>query len=103
MDSLNEVYARRKKLAQNIMSEVGAIFEEDRVGLFVWAKITDKTKSSAEFCDEILYGAKVFITPGHIFGSNGEGYIRISLCSDESTLSAALDRIKSAKNKNQWT
>jgi len=101
MDSLNEVYTKRKKLAEDIMTEVGAVFEQGTAGLFVWAKIKDSDMSSAEFCDEILYNAKVFITPGHIFGSNGEGYIRISLCSDESTLSAALDRIKASKTKNQ--
>ncbi len=98
MDSLNKIYARRKLVAQEIMKEIGAVYEENKVGMFVWAKINNQSLSSAEFCDQILYAAKVFITPGHIFGSNGEGYVRISLCSDEDTLRAALDRIK--KNNN---
>lgn len=92
MDSLNEVYAQRKIIAHQIMEEIGAVYEDDRVGMFVWAKIRSD-KEVAEFCDEILYGAKVFITPGHIFGSNGEGYVRISLCSDEATLREGLQRI----------
>ena len=99
MDSLNKVYAKRKLIAQEIMQEIGAEYEENKVGMFVWAKISNSSLTSAEFCDQILYNAKVFITPGHIFGSNGEGYVRISLCSDEDTLRSALDRIK--KHKNQ--
>lgn len=97
MDSLNQVYARRKKIAHEIMEVLGAEYETDKVGMFVWAKIINSTLTSAEFCDKILYDAKVFISPGHIFGSNGEGYIRISLCCDEDILRAALERIR----KNQ--
>ena len=99
MDSLNKVYARRKVIAQEIMHTLGAEYETDKVGMFVWAKIKHSDLTSADFCDQILYNADVFITPGHIFGSNGEGYIRISLCSDEDTLRAALDRIKTYKSK----
>lgn len=94
MDSLNKVYAKRKLIAQEIMNEIGAKYEENKVGMFVWAKITNSSLTSSQFCDEILYNANVFITPGHIFGSNGEGYVRISLCSDEDILRSALDRIK---------
>lgn len=101
MDSLNAVYSKRKMIAQEIMSELDAEYEEGRAGLFVWAKIKGQNISASEFCDRILYNAKVFITPGHIFGSNGEGYIRISLCSDEEILSAALERIRIAKTQNQ--
>jgi len=97
MYSLDVIYQKRKILAQEIMTEVGAEFEEDTAGLFVWAKVKDKTKSVEVFCDEILYNAKVFITPGHIFGKNGEGYIRISLCSSEEILMDALDRIRASK------
>jgi aspartate/methionine/tyrosine aminotransferase len=94
MDSLNKIYASRKRIAQEIMEEIGAEYEEDKVGMFVWAKIKNSRLTSAEFCDQILYNAKVFISPGHIFGSNGEGYVRISLCNDEDTLRTALDRIR---------
>ncbi|MDF1698743.1 MAG: aminotransferase class I/II-fold pyridoxal phosphate-dependent enzyme [Saprospiraceae bacterium] len=97
MRKLDDVYEKRKKIAQQIMTEIGAEYEVDNAGLFVWAKISEPTKTVEEFCDEILYKAKVFITPGHIFGNNGEGYVRISLCSSEETLLDALSRIK--KNK----
>lgn len=97
MKSLDEVYHNRKKIAHTIMREVGAEYEENNAGLFVWAKVTDNSKSVEVFCDEILYQAKVFITPGHIFGRNGEGYIRISLCSSEEIMNEALDRIRASK------
>ncbi len=97
MTSLNQTYRSRKLIAQEIMKELGAEFEEDNAGLFVWAKVKESSKTVEEFCDEILYKAKVFITPGHIFGKNGEGYIRISLCSSEDILTQALDRIKASK------
>jgi len=82
------------------MEAVGAQYEEDRAGLFVWAKV-NTDKSVATFCDEILYGAQVFITPGHIFGTNGKGYIRISLCSSEAILTEALERILKSKINQQ--
>ena len=97
MKSLDDIYYKRKAIAQTIMDEVGAEYEQDNAGLFVWAKVKDDSKSVEVFCDEILYQAKVFITPGHIFGSNGEGYIRISLCSSEEIMTEALNRIRAAK------
>ena len=97
MDSLDEIYTRRKKIAQAIMTEVGAVYEVGRAGLFVWAKVKDQSRTVAELCDEILYQTKVIITPGHINGRNGEGYIRISLCSSEEVLQEALERIKAVK------
>lgn len=99
MSSLNEIYIKRRKIAQAIMTEVGAEYEEDNAGLFVWAKVKNSTQTVEEFCDEILYGAKVFITPGHIFGKNGEGYIRISLCSSEEILTNALHRIRTQNSR----
>ena len=98
MTSLDAIYSRRKKIAQEIMRTVGAEYEENKAGLFVWAKIKDPSKSVEEFCDDIIDNAKVFITPGHIFGKNGEGYIRISLCSSEEILNHALDRIKASNS-----
>jgi len=97
MKSLDKIYLKRRKIAQSIMTELGAEFEEDNAGLFVWAKVKNNNRTVEEFCDEILYQAKVFITPGHIFGKNGEGYIRISLCSSEEIMNNALDRIRASK------
>ena len=99
MRSLDDVYEKRKVIAHEIMDEIGAEYEDDAAGLFVWAKVKDINGAVESFCDDILYGANVFITPGHIFGKNGEGYVRISLCSTEETMKEALHRIRASKNK----
>ena len=87
---MNRTYAARKALAEAIMQKVGATVQPGQVGLFLWGKVEGK---GVEICDKVLYNAKVFITPGIIFGSNGENYIRISLCANEETLKEALERI----------
>ena len=66
----------------------------NQVGLFVWAQIPKGFKNSYELCDKILYDAKVFITPGGIFGTAGEQFIRISLCANNETLEKAIAQIK---------
>ncbi|MBP5136455.1 MAG: aminotransferase class I/II-fold pyridoxal phosphate-dependent enzyme [Paludibacteraceae bacterium] len=88
------LYAKRRALAEEIMTTLGCTFDKEQVGMFLWGKIPSRYKSSAEVADRVLYDARVFITPGFIFGSNGEQYIRISLCSKEENLQKALDRIK---------
>ena len=88
--NMNRTYAARKALAEAIMKKVGATVQPGQVGLFLWGKVGGK---GVEICDKVLYNAKVFITPGIIFGSNGENYIRISLCANEETLKEALERI----------
>ncbi len=87
---MNRVYAARKALAQAILEKVGAEVAPGQVGMFLWGKVQGK---GVDICDKVLYDAKVFITPGFIFGSNGENYIRVSLCADEQTLQRALERI----------
>lgn len=89
-----DVYARRRKYAESIMKTLGCTFDTQQTGMFLWGKIPDKYKDSGELADTILYNANVFITPGFIFGSNGERYIRISLCCDETMLEKALMRIE---------
>lgn len=89
-----ELYAKRRALAEEIMTTLGCSFDKDQVGMFLWGKIPSKYESSAELADRVLYDARVFITPGFIFGSNGEKYVRISLCSKEDKQQNALDRIK---------
>lgn len=88
---MNQVYSARKALAQAILEKVGAEVAPGQVGMFLWGKVQGK---GVDICDNVLYKAKVFITPGIIFGSNGENYIRISLCANEQTLQKALDRIE---------
>ena len=88
---MNQVYSARKALAQAILEKVGAEVAPGQVGMFLWGKVQGK---GVDICDNVLYKAKVFITPGIIFGSNGENYIRISLCANEQTLQKALERIE---------
>lgn len=91
---LNKVYAERRKIAERIMEALGCEFDTSQKGLFLWGKIPQTAESSEKFADKILYGARVFLTPGFIFGSNGERYIRISLCAKEDKMEEALSRIK---------
>ncbi|MGM9800742.1 MAG: pyridoxal phosphate-dependent aminotransferase [Candidatus Limisoma sp.] len=93
-DELNAVYARRRKVAERIMDALHCTFDPAQRGLFLWGKIPDTEESSEKFADRILYDARVFITPGFIFGSNGERFVRISLCATEEKMEEALTRIK---------
>ena len=90
---LNAVYARRRKVAEQIMKQLGCSFNPSQRGLFVWGKLPGQMESEA-YTDVLLRVARVFVTPGAIFGSNGEGYIRISLCTPEERMEEALQRIK---------
>lgn len=89
-----EVYAKRRKLAIEIMNALECSFDPKQSGMFLWGKIPTKYINAAELADKILYETNVFITPGVIFGSNGERYIRISLCSNELNLKKACRRIE---------
>ena len=90
---VNEVYWRRREIAEKIMSALGCTFDPNQRGLFLWGKLPEGETSAEKFCDRILNDARVFITPGFIFGSNGEGYVRISLCATEERMNEALRRI----------
>lgn len=89
-----ELYAARRQYAEAIMDELDCTYDKNQVGMFLWGKIPSHYKGSEELADKILYKANVFLTPGFIFGSNGERYIRISLCCNEGMLKEALERIK---------
>lgn len=91
---LNNVYAQRRAIAEQIMQELGCQFNPAQRGMFLWGRIPDTEESSESLADRLLYDARVFITPGFIFGSNGARYIRISLCATEANLNRALQRIK---------
>jgi aspartate/methionine/tyrosine aminotransferase len=92
-DSVNKVYKERRKTAESIMELLRCKFSKEQTGLFVWGSIPDETGSCEAFVEEILKKAHVFITPGFIFGSMGERYIRISLCAENERLKEAKDRI----------
>lgn len=93
-DSINKVYARRRLLAEDILRAMGCSWDASQSGLFLWGKIPGNYSGSGELADKVLYDANVFITPGFIFGSQGERYVRISLCCKENKLAEALERIK---------
>lgn len=97
-DSLNEVYHPRKKIAYQILEELGCDYQKEQAGLFAWGKVPDTVKDGYELSDRALYEANVFITPGGIFGSGGDQYIRISVCSGEEELMEALERVKGLVN-----
>lgn len=92
-DNMNLLYEQRRIWAFKIMTLLGCKFDVNQVGLFVWAKIPDYEKGSKELIDDILLSARVFITPGAIFGSNGERYIRISLSSSATKIKDAYERV----------
>ena len=86
-------YARRRQWAEKIMDVLGCTYDKNQVGMFLWGKIPENIKNVEDLTERVLHEARVFITPGFIFGSNGERYIRISLCAKEDKIEAALQRI----------
>ena len=76
-------------------------YNANQTGMFVWAKIPDTYEDGFQLSDEILYNTRVFITPGGIFGSQGNGYVRASLCSEVDTFEAAIKRVGTFLNNKQ--
>lgn len=99
-DELNKIYLKRREKVFQLLDLLDCSYEKDQQGLFVWAKIPDKFPNSYELSDEILHEARVFITPGGIFGTNGNSYVRVSLCKEEKVFDEAIRRVESnIKNK----
>lgn len=90
---LNAIYASRKAWAHKILDTLSCTYSPNQSGLFVWAKVPQGIADVEQWIDQILYGAKVFITPGFVFGEAGKRYIRISLCASEQQLKEAHERI----------
>lgn len=86
-------YSNRQKIGFDILKELNCSFNKDQAGMFVWGKLNN-SKSSEQFVDELLYSKHIFITPGTLFGKAGDGYVRISLCSDITTLTKTLNRLR---------
>jgi LL-diaminopimelate aminotransferase len=95
-ENLNAAYRPRKEAACAILEHLGLQFDREGAGLFVWGKLPDTLPSAEVYADQILHEARVFITPGFIFGDRGERYLRISLCSPLSDMEESLNRIKNA-------
>ena len=87
-------YQKRRMIAEEIMSTLGCVFDKKQRGLFLWGKIPEKYDDAEMLTERVLHEARVFITPGFIFGSNGARYIRISLCAKDDKMKEALQRIQ---------
>lgn len=88
-----ENYRRRRVIAEDIMKALGCTFDPKQVGMFLWGKIPDRYADVEDLTEAVLHKARVFITPGFIFGNNGKRYIRISLCAKDDKMKEALERI----------
>ncbi len=93
-----ELYARRRSIAEEIMATLGCTFDPSQTGMFLWGRIPDSIDNVEDLTERVLHEARVFITPGFIFGTNGERYIRISLCAKEEQMREALSRIREQFN-----
>ena len=87
-------YASRRKIAEDIMTQLGCTFDPTQQGMFLWGRIPESIQNVEDLTERVLHEARVFIAPGFIFGSNGERYIRISLCAKNEKMLEALNRIK---------
>ena len=87
-------YKRRREIAEEIMTTLGCSFDPNQVGMFLWGRIPDCYENCEELTEKVLHEARVFITPGFIFGSNGNRYVRISLCAKDENMRIALERIQ---------
>lgn len=91
-------YRQRRNIAERIMDTLHCSYDPNQVGMFLWGRIPDNYSTCEELTEKVLHEARVFITPGFIFGSNGERYIRISLCAKDEKIQEALNRISNI----QW-
>ncbi|MEM9649978.1 MAG: aminotransferase class I/II-fold pyridoxal phosphate-dependent enzyme [Bacteroidota bacterium] len=91
-EGLDEVYNRRRELMFQLVEKLGCTYDRNAVGMFVWSNLPEGSLPSEEFIDQVLYDKHVFIAPGTIFGSNGEGYMRFSLCVKEEKIKEAIER-----------
>ena len=93
-----DIYRERRAIAEEIMTALGCTFDPEQVGMFLWGRIPDRYANVEDLTEKVLNEAHVFITPGFIFGKNGERYVRISLCAKPEKMKEALERIKQIMN-----
>lgn len=91
---LNAIYRKRRRLMETLATCMNTTFDPNSVGLFVWAKLNNDRLTAAAYIDELLYEKDIFITPGTIFGDQGEGYVRFSLCVSEEQIQTAINRLQ---------
>lgn len=97
---VNTLYGERRKVAEKIMDALDCDFDPTQAGLFLWGKIRNPELTAEQLADRLLHDAHIFLTPGFIFGENGDGYIRISLCAPVARLEEALRRINALSAKS---
>ncbi len=95
-DKVNVAYGNRRKKVFELLQLLNCLFDENQAGLFVWASVPSNYKDGYELSDKVLHESNVFITPGGIFGSAGDKYVRVSLCTSEEKIEEAMLRIKSS-------
>ncbi len=99
-DSINKIYKARREKVFELLDLLQCSYSKNQAGMFVWAAIPSNYKDGYELSDKVLYGSNVFITPGGIFGSAGNKYVRVSLCCKEENIDAAIGRIRELGNSN---
>jgi LL-diaminopimelate aminotransferase len=90
----NSVYRRRRELIYQLLDVLNCKYSKEATGMFVWGRVPDEVEDVEAFLNQILYEAHVFLTPGKIFGSNGERYVRVSVCATEENIQKAINNIK---------
>ncbi len=100
-NSINKIYSERRKKVFELLDLLNCVYSKDQVGMFVWAAIPFNYKNGYQLSDEVLYNANVFITPGGIFGTAGDKYIRVSLCGSIEKFEEAIQRIKCLPNPSK--
>jgi aspartate/methionine/tyrosine aminotransferase len=93
-DQINAIYKERREQVWKLAEAMGCTFSRDNSGMFVWAKLPDGHNDSERFIDQLLHEKHIFLAPGTIFGSAGQGYIRFSLCIDKGQIVEALNRLE---------
>lgn len=91
--SMNKIYRKRREIVYKICDKLKLKYDKNSSGMFVWAKIKTSDITSMQFVDNLLFNKEIFITPGSIFGTNGEGYVRLSLCLSKDKLNEALNKL----------
>ena len=97
-----QTYTSRRRIAEQIMTALGCSFDPTQTGMFLWGRIPDSYADVEDLTERVLHEARVFITPGFIFGSNGKRYIRISLCAKDEQMQEALKRIQAMEDPSPF-
>ncbi|XOV67872.1 MAG: pyridoxal phosphate-dependent aminotransferase [Fluviicola sp.] len=98
IQNLNQEYSERLSAMRKLLDEIDCRYDEKARGMFVWARVPENYKNGGQLAEELLYETGIFVAPGHVFGSNGQEYIRCSLCAPQEEIEKAIKRIQNLKN-----